>query len=337
VAITHVNTQFGTPNSSSSPGITSTSVVTKPTGLAVGDVMVAIINANKAGITAPSVRWTRLSTNDAGTNLYRMEVWYCVATSSETGAASFTWSNGDANAPMWAAIAAYRGVNQSSPINVSGVNTGTTANPQSTPALTSTTTGFILRARTIRTSSGTGVSFSSPMPSERFDKGNNSTVGYWGALYDDNAEVAAGTVLAEDITRASGTQTDTFTTTIVLATANSSIAGGKAAATADANDATVGIGQSVNAGRAQATAAAKQPSALAGKVVNSVGVAQATAAVPDTARFAQATRAAVTAAVNAPNLFFGTPSYRLKTVESDTYPVVGLTGIPQRRITVEQE
>jgi hypothetical protein len=337
VAITHVNTQFGTPNSSSSPGTTSTSVVTKPTGLAVGDVMVAIVNANKAGITAPSVRWTRLSTNDAGSNLYRMEVWYCVSTASETGASNFTWTNGDANAPMWCAIAAYRGVNQSSPINVSGVNTGTTANPQATPSLTSTATGFILRARTIRTSSGTGVSFSSPMPSERFDKGNNATVGYWGALYDDNAEVAAGTVLAEDITRASGTQTDTFTTTVVLATANSSVSAGVAATTADAKDATVGIGQSVNAGRAATTAAALQPSALAGKVVNTVGVAATTAAVRDVARTAAPTRAAAVAAVGQVNLFFGTPSYRLKTVESDTYPVVGLTGIPQRRITVEQE
>lgn len=314
--ITHVNSQTGTPQTGGSPGLTSTSVVTKPTGLAVGDLMVTVVHANKAGITAPAGQgWTRLLTQDAGGSLYRAEVWWVVATSTHTAATNFTWTDADASSPMHAATAAYRGVDQNNPINTSSINTGSTGNPQSGPNVTTTYKSYILTIRTVRHSSGT-TTFSSS-DTERWDAGNNSTVGYFAALYDRNAEVAAGSITGTSVTASSGSnQTDTFAITVALRSADVSASAGAGAATAATLDATVSTGVGAAAGKAAVTASAKQPNVLAGTIAFA-GVAVASAAVRDVGRTPRPTTAAATAAGSGPVMFFGTPSSRLKQVPAE--------------------
>lgn len=316
MAITHVNTQFGTPNLGSSPGTSTTSVVTKPTGLAVGDVMLAFVNSNKAGITGPS-GWTRLSTSDSTANLYRTEIWYIVATSTQTAASSFTWTNADGNAPMWAAISAYRGVNQAAPINAWNVSIGTTANPVTGPSLTTTSPALVVHFRSVRDSSGTST-FSSTVTNERFDNGNHgTTVSYGGAAYDSGAETAAGTILGVSITRSSGTQSDSLSATVALATANVSITPGVAAATAACVNSVPLSGVGVAAGKASVTAAVPQVTALAGRVAFP-GSAAAVVAVRAPAHNAPAGTANATSAAGTKGVYYGAPAYRTLVVPFDS-------------------
>lgn len=324
--ITFVNAQSGTPNTLSSPGLTSTSVVTKPTGLAVGDVMIAIVHCNQAGITAPAGQgWTRLYTQDASTgNLYRVEVWYVVATSTHTAASSFTWTDADANSPMHAAISAYRGVSQTTPINASQINVAATTNPQTTPSITTTATSLILYLRMVRrNSSGGTTAFSSSITNERLDVSNHSTgVSYNMALYDSGSQQAAGSISGTSITAATTPITDTVAVTLALGVGDVSAPAGVASVTADALNPTGAAGASATASKAAATAAALNPQVLAGKVVNTVGVASVTAAAPDVGRTPRPGAAAVTTAGSMPGLFFGTPHFRQKVVPSENRVIV---------------
>jgi len=80
-----------------SPGATSTScVITKPTNLAIGNLMIAhVVSDSTTAITAPAT-WTQLQ-NLATTN-GRGAAFYKIATSADVAAASFTFTCGnDAN------------------------------------------------------------------------------------------------------------------------------------------------------------------------------------------------------------------------------------------------
>lgn len=320
--ITHVNSQMGTPATGGSPGLTSTSVVTKPTGLAVGDLMVAVVHGNKAGFTAPSVRWTRQITQDAGGTLYRMEVWYCVATSSETAATNFTWTDADAASPMHAAISAYRGVDQTNPINTSGINTGVSTNPQSGPSVTTTYKSFILSIRSARFSASPYAAYSSSA-TERWDGGNNSTVGYSATLHDGNTEVASGSISGLAITASTNTNmSDTFSVTLALRSADVTASPGSAAATVAALAPTVAIGAAGAAGKASVTATAFAPASVLTGQLAFPGKAAAVAALPDVGRTPRPSVAAATAAASSQGLFFGTPHFRQLVVPYENRVIV---------------
>lgn len=334
MSITYVNGNSGTPNTLSSPGLTSTSVVTKPSGLAVGDLMIAVMHGDKAGFSAPGGQgWTRLLTQDASVNTWRMEVWYVVATSTHTAATNFTWTCGDAGSPFHAAIYAYRGVSQTSPINTWNINAATTTNPQSTPNLTTTSSCLVVHLRTVRKASGT-TAFSSGVTNERQDVSNHDTVSYNQALYDSGSQAAAGSVSGVSITASSGPVTDTFAVAIALAVGDINVTAGIATATAGGLSATAAAGQSATASKGAATAAALNPTALGGKVVLA-GVAAATAAAGQPADTAKPSKGGATASALNPGLFLGTPSYRMKVVPADTWK--NFVGIAQRVITVEAE
>lgn len=223
LTVTHVNTQFGTPNDGATPALTTTSTVTKPTGLAVGDLMLAMGNANKIGITGFPSGFTLLDNQDAVTNLYRNFVYYKIADATDVAATNFVWTNGDANAPMWACISAYRNVDPNNPIHASGTPVvQTTTEPQTTPTVTTTVPCLIVSSRTVRLSdsatshpttfSGTGT--------QRFTKGNYGTaVGYYGTSYDSGANTAAGSTSGFTISHTTGTLTDGVARTIALTAA----------------------------------------------------------------------------------------------------------------------
>lgn len=218
LAVTHVNSQFGTPNHGATPNLTNTSTVTKPTGLAIGDFMLAYVNANKIGITGVPSGFTLLDNQDAGTNLYRNAVYYKIADSGDTGATNFVWTNGDSNAAIWAAISAYRNVDPNNPIHTSNATVQTTTEPQTTPSVTTTVPCLIVSSRTVRLSdsnvnspttfSGTGT--------QRFTNGNENIVGYYGTSYDPGSNTASGSISGFTISHTTGTLTDGVVRTIAL-------------------------------------------------------------------------------------------------------------------------
>ena len=102
MAFTHRNTQ-GT-SSESAGSIT----ITKPTNLAVGDLMVAVIGKDDdpAIDTVPS-GWSTADTNGTTTgNDVRSGFYYKVADAADVAASNFTWS-GDAGEDMAGAISAF--------------------------------------------------------------------------------------------------------------------------------------------------------------------------------------------------------------------------------------
>lgn len=318
MTVTHVNSQIGAPNQGSSPALSATSVVTKPTGLAVGDVMVNVVMTNAGGtITAPAGQgWTRLVTKDATTTgPFRVEIWWVIATSTHTAASNFTWTTVDALGPTWAATSAYRGVDQNSPINTSNFNIGGASSTQVGPSITTTYKSMILYVRAVRRASTTAQSFSGSQ-TEQWDGSNHgSTIGYSGQLQDSNGEIAAGSI-AGTSTTFSTTCTDTLSFTVALRSADVSAAPAQGVATAAAYNPTIAVGQSVTAGKASVTAAAKTPSALTGQLAFP-GLATATTATPDVGRRAYAGVAAASATGSPAMLFYGTPSFRLKQVPAE--------------------
>lgn len=74
---------------------TTTTTITKPAGLAVGELLVAAIQFADAGsataVSAPA-GWTTLETVDMTDGLRRLTVFYIIATSTETAASNFTFT-----------------------------------------------------------------------------------------------------------------------------------------------------------------------------------------------------------------------------------------------------
>jgi len=105
----------------STSSVTNGTVVTKPSGTAAGDLLLATLEVDEdpATVTAPS-GWTLLqdTVGAPGTgNAFHTQVWWKLAGGSEPASYAWTVSGGP-----WVDIGvlAYTNVNQSSPIDVSG-------------------------------------------------------------------------------------------------------------------------------------------------------------------------------------------------------------------------
>ena len=139
--------QRGTATTSTST--TSTVTVTKPTDLAVGDVMIATINQadndDDTLANATLTDWILVSGNKYyETSNGDFEWWgtvlYKVATASDVSAANFTFTgDGDAD-DMQASIIAFSGVDQTNPIDVTGTFTSSSTDDTSLSANSITTT-----------------------------------------------------------------------------------------------------------------------------------------------------------------------------------------------------
>jgi hypothetical protein len=147
-------TQVGSATSNSSAG-GSNIAVTKPTGVASGDVLIAFGATTETTPyfdTVPS-GWTQFESSATGDTpgLFRASAWYKVAGGSEPS--SYTWGSSGASgagAPLVVLIAAFRGVDNTTPIDASSeVAGGTSSEPSnSAAAITQTDTGrqFFMRA-----------------------------------------------------------------------------------------------------------------------------------------------------------------------------------------------
>lgn len=147
-------------NSQQANGV-SQAAVTKPTGLTVGDLMIAWAvsgdetNGNSGGPSAPDGTWTALQSG--GVSNVGSASWWKFATSTDVAASSFTFScpsNSNASRIL-ASVTRITGVHPTAPINGSN-HTSSNGNSLSTPGITPTTQCLllILVAGTRGTSSG---------------------------------------------------------------------------------------------------------------------------------------------------------------------------------------
>lgn len=209
-SILHVNTQ-------TAPGTANTTsfTVTKPTGLAVGDLMIAFVTINNSGISSAPSGWT-LFDSDASSvgEAWANYVYYKIATSGDVAASNFTWTAGG-SAPCCGGISAYRNVDTTTPINVATQTLGSTTNPVTGPTAVSTAPGLVIHYRSIRRASATKPTFTGS-GNERADFGNNGgSTSYVMAWYDDGTTVAAGSNAGISIT-SSAAPTSNASRTIVL-------------------------------------------------------------------------------------------------------------------------
>lgn len=138
---------------------TATCTITKPSGLAVGDVMLAIVVDTTDGLTSPS-GWTTLETFDeAPSYTWRCRVDYKVANSTDVAATNFTWSSSNGGlAPLTGSISAFRGCDQLNPVTgFQSANTTGAAWTQATgtPAVDHMTPAYLVALRGTRCSVAT--------------------------------------------------------------------------------------------------------------------------------------------------------------------------------------
>lgn len=111
-------------NGNANAGGTTSLAITKPRGLAAGDVMVATVGASGTGALSAPSGWTQIADTTTQTAL-RQTSYYRVAGSSEP--ASYTFSLGSSRTAS-GGIVAYRGVNATTPIDASASATGAAGN-----------------------------------------------------------------------------------------------------------------------------------------------------------------------------------------------------------------
>jgi MSHA biogenesis protein MshQ len=136
-------TYVGASTTAGAEDTTSVSVA-KPTGLASGDVMLAFVATRGNGvfptpITAPS-GWTQVLTDNNGTSI-STTIFSKVATASEAAQYAFTIGS---NARAAGAIVAFRGVDNTTPVNVSGSQTNAASTTYTAPSVTTTKANTML-------------------------------------------------------------------------------------------------------------------------------------------------------------------------------------------------
>ncbi|MBS1884242.1 MAG: hypothetical protein JSS97_14950 [Actinobacteria bacterium] len=168
--------------------------ISKPTGVAEGDVMIAAVTAAGTGtITAPS-GWTAIKNVTVGTTMRQLTM-YKVAVASEP--TSYSWSLGTSRAAS-GGIVDYRGVNQTVPIDATGSATGTSGNATAPSVTTSAAADQVLgvgsfaAVTTVTPASGT---------TERFDVSSLSNT----SELADLSQASAGASGAKTITPLLGT------------------------------------------------------------------------------------------------------------------------------------
>jgi hypothetical protein len=126
---------------------TSSVTVSKPTGTASGDFMIAFAQSGGSIVHSAPAGWTKHSvlTDTLGTNLTNT-LFYKVAGGSEPSTYNFTDDSGDGT-PLTVVVATFRGVDPDNPINVSTTaeSSGTTA--KATPSATTTERCHMLHYR----------------------------------------------------------------------------------------------------------------------------------------------------------------------------------------------
>lgn len=126
-----------------SSNVTSISVTIPGSPCATGDLLLASVATDGSPNVGTPSGWTLINQGNASGGSARLEVFRRTAVASDvTGSATvtFTWTGGQ---EVVAAVACYSGVDTSSPIDVSGTNTGNNDTP-SAPSVTTTVPNTML-------------------------------------------------------------------------------------------------------------------------------------------------------------------------------------------------
>lgn len=163
-----------------------TVVITKPTGVAVGDLLLAFIYHIEVSVTPPA-GWSTLATDDDVTG--KITSFYKIATSTEVAASNFTFDQGSTN-EIAGGMLRIDGHSAGSPVWDSGFDDQT--NGGTTPLLTMgviTSIANSLLVGCIACSAGTGVvsafavATSNPSWTEAFQHTTTDSVDFTFAVY----------------------------------------------------------------------------------------------------------------------------------------------------------
>jgi hypothetical protein len=148
----------------------TTLVVTKPSGVVEGNVMIATVTAKETGALTPPSGWTAILNLTQGTAL-RQVTYYKVATASEPS--SYSWGLGTSRAAS-GGIAAYSGVNPTVPVDATASATGASGNAALPSATTSAPNDLVLAVASFAAATTVTPDAST---TERFDvaSGSNTT------------------------------------------------------------------------------------------------------------------------------------------------------------------
>jgi len=192
--------------------------ISKPTGVASGDVLILAITQNENTPTpVPTYGFTLIREVTAGetTNTWSAHIYYRVAGGSEPS--SYTVShNGDTSAPFAGVLSAWRGVDTAAPINVSAESASAgvaeTSPVPTGPTVTTTANTRRIAVRATRNQTDPAVTFSSSTTgwSELAEAAGTSTgsVRYSVCQYARTADDTAGSGLTTAAITASQTETD---------------------------------------------------------------------------------------------------------------------------------
>lgn len=155
-------------DSSAANGTASTSVVvTKPTGVADGDLLLAIISETGTGSITPPAGWTLLASQAASTDATSAAYWRFA--SSE--AASWTWTLGaSVRNASW--VGAFTGVDTDDPIYASDSDSATGGEEFSSPAVDPDLTpwaGLVTAVAAVRSAGGSPTTWTQDKYTERAD------------------------------------------------------------------------------------------------------------------------------------------------------------------------
>ncbi len=164
-------------------GNTTSLQISKPSGTAVGDFLLAVIAVDRDAahiINAPS-GWTQVDHGESTGPNSVMAIFYKFAGVSESGSYTFTWNNADRAV---GAILRYTGVDTTDPINIKNANTGT-SNAAGAPSVVTTVDG----ARIVRVACAQNATMSTTPATQRTRLSNSGDVSLG---VSDAAQVSAG-------------------------------------------------------------------------------------------------------------------------------------------------
>ena len=234
---------------------TGTVTVTKPTGTANDDLLIAVVGGTRSGSTPAG--WSPLSSvaTPAAGSLGTVYVYYKIAASE---GANYTFPHSGTAFDAWASISAYRGVDTSTPVDTTHYAI-TAKSATATYATASTTADGTQWAFTFAMQytygGASGGTWTESSGSERADQNNfqsSESASY--SIADSNGVVGAGA-----FTR---THTCAITTsggacgTVLINPAGITVDADAASVTATANSPTVTTGRAVSASQASVSATA---------------------------------------------------------------------------------
>jgi hypothetical protein len=154
----HAQIQFR--SSSYTTATTATITIDKPTGLQIGDLMIAIHNQSRLTssqtplpFVAPPSGWTTRFNSQYINSLFKGSINFKIATASDVNASSFTFTRAANTGNIQGAIIAFSGVNSTTPFNVVIPTSSTVvSNSGATSAIASSITTTIPNAAVIMVS-----------------------------------------------------------------------------------------------------------------------------------------------------------------------------------------